>query len=402
MLEAEENLSQTNSSLSYNKNISDYSRFFDEEFDNLLYDAKLNYRLFRKKIKKFINKKLDKTFTNVIYLTAECPMYMPNAERFDSPVNYVYEMRKQFPETNICILLPLIGLNKDSKISKKLTVDFNDNFFDLEKTSIDFDLFAQNKTHECTLYKFNKNEMNVSVYGIFSPAFSYLKNTEEIKSFDKIVVFLKAARTVIKNLYKENFKPDIVHSEFLPFYLGAEFEQKFPSDIKVIQIFDNFVKMEEQKQEAFWSIINIADRKTMKKICKDSAIKNYIARLFNIPAKNINRKIDYYINIICDNYTLFNQNRTDDNENKENFIFEKLNNRIKKLYPNILQKDEKYYYPFMGTISACDYWAVYSQTYYKELYEKTLASNITIKELIKTANKSGFVEPIFNTNVFNS
>ena len=240
------------------------------------------------------------------------------------------------------------------------------------------------------------------MYGIFCPDFSYLKKQEEIKSFDKSVLFLKAARMVIKNLQKENFNPDIVHSEFLPFYMGTEFESKFPTNIKVMQVFDDFAKLEEYKQEAFWSIINLADKKTMKKICKDSAIKNYIARLFNISVKDISRKPDYYINVICDNYMLFNQNREKSDDTKGNIIFKNLDNRIIKMFPNFLKNSEKYYYPFMSTISACNYWTVYSKTYYEELYEKNLASDFTMKELIKTADKSGYIEPIFDTNNINN
>lgn len=396
MLEAENKSLSAEKLSGCNRYSSGYGRLFNDEINNFLYDIKLNYRLIRKKIRKYINKKLDKTFTNIVYLTAECPYYMPKVERLDSPVDYVYEMRKQFPDINICILVPLIGLNEDTKISKKITVDFDDNFLDLERTSINCEFFAQNKIHEFTLYKFCKNDMNITVYGIFSPDFSYVKNAGEIKSFEKSLLFLKAARCAIQNLYKENFKPDIVHSEFLPFFLGAEFEPKFPVNIKVLQIFDNFAKMEEHKQELFWSVINMADKKAMKIIQQDSAIRNYIARLFNLPVNEVCKKTDYYIDVILENYNLFTQNKANGESNKENTIFKNLDTRIKKLFPNTLKKAEKCYYPFLNTISACDYWVVNSYTYYKNLYENALASGAVIKELIKTADKSGFAEPAFD------
>ena len=48
--------------------------------DDFIYPLKLNYRLLKKFLRKYINSKLDKNFTNIIYVTASCPNYVQNSD----------------------------------------------------------------------------------------------------------------------------------------------------------------------------------------------------------------------------------------------------------------------------------------------------------------------------------
>ncbi len=379
-----------------------YSSSISDEMYDFLYDFKLRYRLFKKSIRKFFNNKKDVNFTNIVYLTYDCPLYTPGSERLDSPVDFISEMRKQYPDTNICLLIPIIGLSKDTKISKKMTLEVENIFYNLEKTSINFDFFAQNSVQECSLYRYNTDKSHISVYGIYSPSFSYLTKPEMLKSFDKKVLLLRAARTIIKYLHKEWFKPDIVHSELLPFYMGAEFEKGFPENIRVFQVFDNFANSSSKPQDAFWSILNMADKEGIKKIYRDAGIQNCISRLFNFPIKTVAPRMNSFISLIFDNYKMFNGSSAEDYKSKGRVIFKHLNDRAQKLFPNIIKKEGGQYCQFSNTILNSDFWAVYSETYYKDLYEKKLATKNIIKEINRTASKSGFIQPTISTKIFNN
>ncbi len=386
------------------ENAEDYTNLDEKNFSlpeiegfwNFVRNLKSNCKTFYKNIKKHINFQSDKSFTNIVYLTTECPLYMSNVERMDSPVDFIFKIRNQYPDNNICLLIPIIGLSKDTKISKKFTLEIADRFYELERTSINFNIFSENRNWECSLYRFSQNELNIKIYGIYSPSFSYLKNIEELKTFEKLISFMKAVRSVVKNLGKEGFKPDIVHSETLPFYLGVEFEPKFPANIKVLQVFENFAKMEREKQEAFWSAINLVDKEGMKKICSDIYIQNCFARLFNLPVKEILPKMGNCINLIYENYRMFHNSEVGEYKNHGDIIFRHLNNRIKKLFPAITLHGTDYYYPFLSSLSNCAFWAVYSKTYYSDLYSEGLASPQIMKEIIKTTDKSGYVQPVIS------
>lgn len=378
-----------------------YRPSFSDGMYDLTYDLKLHYRLFKKAIRKYIRRKTDKNFVNIVYFTADCPMYVPNSERLDSPTEFISAIRNQYPDTNICLLIPLIGLSESTKISKKITVDFDNKFYNLERTSVNFDFFAQNSTWECSLYKFSKNESNITIYGIYSPAFSYVKSPEAFKLFEKRVLLLRAARGVIRSLHKDGFKPAIVHSEYLPFFMGAEFETKFPADIRVFQVFDNFAKPEIKPQEAFWSIINIANKEGIKRLCKDVGIQSCFARLFNFPVKMIAPKMQYFISLVLDNYNIFKSTSGDDSEGKGTAIFKQLNDRTKKIFSNIIRKEDGLYYPLNNTILDSDFWAVYSETYYGDLYSKKLASAPIMREISRTSDKSGYIGAAIDIDKYN-
>ena len=123
------------------------------------------------------------------------------------------------------------GKDKDIKV----LVPVN-NLENLEKTNISFDFFLQNKINEARLYKFPRNIENVEVFGLFSTAFSSLEGNDFSK-LQFLAPFIKAVRICAKKL-----KPDIIHADKIPFFLGAEFESKLPYPIRVLQIVDDFYK----------------------------------------------------------------------------------------------------------------------------------------------------------------
>ena len=57
--------------------------------------------------------------------------------------------------------------------------------------------------------------------------------------------------------------------------------------------------------EAFWAIINIADKRAMKKLCNDSLIKKYVASLFNLHNTKRFYQMKECLNFIYKNYYKF-------------------------------------------------------------------------------------------------
>ena len=252
------------------------------ESRDLSHDLKMYFRLFRKKISTLMREKMQKNFTNIIYLTVDCPPYTSKSSREDSPIEYITELRKQYPDNDIRVIIPIINLDDEFRPSKKLSVEIEGKSRVLEKTSISFDFFLQNRIQTAVVYKFPKTKANVQVYGIYSPIYSRVKNVSDMSKLHYLAPFLKAARIVVKNFSKEKFVPDIVHCENIPYYLGGEFESKLPPRVKVLQTIKDFTQIDIAKSEAFWAAINLADKSAMKKICRDSVVKKCVAHLFNL------------------------------------------------------------------------------------------------------------------------
>ena len=66
------------------------------------------FRLFRKKFSSVIREKMQKNFTNIMYLSLDCPPFTPNSQRLDSPLEYISEMRNQYPDNDIRLIIPII------------------------------------------------------------------------------------------------------------------------------------------------------------------------------------------------------------------------------------------------------------------------------------------------------
>lgn len=379
------------------------SEAFDEViFENrdLVYDCKMYFRLFRKKLFSFMREKMQKNFKNIVYLTIDCPPFTPNSTRKDSPLEYIEEMRKQYPDYDIRVLIPIVNLDEDFRPSKKMVLDIEGKQKLVEKTSISFEFFLQNKRHNVILYKFPKNKSNVQVYGLCSPSFSFCKDVSELSKLQYLAPFIKAARIGIKKLKKDDFIPDIVHSENIPFFLGGEFEIKLPYHIKVLQGVKDFTQVKSTKTEAFWAAINLADKKSMQKICKDSTIKKCVATLFNLHNTKRFYQMKDCLRYIYKNYYKFRKYVEQGEAVDENFIFNRLNARITQLFPQMAQGDKLYFNPMIHSIKRADMWAVISKTYYKEIFENPSLTENVFNIIEKTKEKSRYVTYGFDTSKF--
>ena len=132
-----------------------------EDFDSELYETDIKpqleggikkviknpFRFFRKFIGSYVREKMEKRFTNIVFLTAGCSGYTNGDFEFDTSIEYISKMRKQYPEYDIRILIPIINTDIQ-KPAKKISIEVNGNFLNLEKTSIHFDFFAKNNIWE--------------------------------------------------------------------------------------------------------------------------------------------------------------------------------------------------------------------------------------------------------------
>ena len=106
---------------------------FDDK--DLIYNFKIFLRLVRRKLFEKYKNHFKKDFKQILYVTME-----------NAPIDYIYKLREQHPEKEVVVLLPIIG-----------TPD------ELEKTSVSFDFYCQNRNVSVALYRYPKNKENVDV-----------------------------------------------------------------------------------------------------------------------------------------------------------------------------------------------------------------------------------------------
>lgn len=374
----------------FNQDSDDFDDVVFSKNRDLVYDLKVFLRLLRKNFVTVVREKMQKNFTNIMYLTLDCPPFTPNSLREDSPIEFITEIQKQYPDNDIRVLVPIINVDEDFRVSKKISVEIEGKLKFLEKTSISFEFFLQNRVQSAIIYKFPKNKSNIQVYGIYSSSFSGVKNVSELSRLQYLAPFLKSARIAIKKMVKEYFVPDIVHCENIPYYLGGEFELKLPSRVKVLQIIKDFTQIDIAKSEAFWAAINLADKSAMRKICRDEVIKKCVARLFNLHNTRRFYQMKDCLKFIYKNYYKFRKYIDKGEDIDENILFNRLNARIMQMFPQISYGENLYFNPMMFSLKKADFWATISKTYYKEIYENPKLSGKMFKVIEKTKEKSGY------------
>ena len=375
----------------FNQDSEDLNDAILKENKDFILNLKLYYRLFKKNFSSAIREKMQKNFTNIIYLTLDCPFFTHNSSRDDNPLEYITKMRAQYPDNDIRVMIPIININEDFRQNKKVIIEINNKQKVLEKTNIKFEFFLQNKTQEAIVYKFPKDSTNIQVYGIYSSAFSYLTNISELSRLQYLAPFIKAARIAIKKLAHDNFAVDIVHCENIPFYLGSEFENKLPYQIKVLQMVKDFTQIDVAKKEAFWAAINLADKKSMKRLCNDSLIKKYVASLFNLHNTKKFYQMKDCLKFIYKNYYKFRKYVDKGEDIDENIFFNRLNARTLQLFPQISYGEELYFHTMIYSLKKADYWATTSKTYYKEIMENPKLSGKMYKYIERSKEKSTYV-----------
>lgn len=350
----------------------------------ILRDLKAYYRFLKRKVSATFAKKLSQNFTNILYLTLDCPPYTQNSLRLDSPLEYIDLMRKQYPENDIRVLIPII--NESQK--------------PVGRAIFRFSFFAQNRMVQAIIYKFPKNNENIQVYGIYSPSFSLCKNVSEISRFHYLVPFMKAVQIAVKKLRIDNFVPNIIHAENIPFFLGTELGKYSSGNIKILQTIKDFTQIDIAKTEAFWAAVNIADKSAMQKICNDKVIKKLVAALFKLHNAKRFAQMNVCLRFVYKNYYKFRKFIDKGEDIEENVIFNKLNERILQIFPQMRYGEDSYFNPYLQTLKRADFWTVVSETYYKEVFENPQISGNMYLQIIKTKEKSDYISCGINTDKY--
>ena len=317
-------------------------------------DFQIGWRFLRKYVYNLLKKKQKKTFTNILFVTLEEP-----------PYNYISAFRKQYPDKNFKVIIPISSIRKS------------------DKPCFEFEYFYQNRICGAALYKLKPNIHCIDVYGIYLPNFK----EQNILNFQLLVSFVKALRIVVSRL-----KPEIVHVDSIPFYLGEEFEHFNPKGTKIIQTVRDFSVYEENTIEPFWAAINLVDKKGMKKIYNDKIITKCIAMLFNIRNTLHFYQLEECLDLMYQNYDKYRLEFSKSEQINENFILNKLNAQIVKIFPQMKCENENGYNIISHTLTKVDFWTVCSKFYYKTLLSN-LKNNSKMYECInKTKNKSDYTE----------
>ena len=329
---------------------------FKEKYSNSCNSFRLfraELRFLRKHLSAFFRKEPKNDFTTVLFITLSNP-----------PIDYISAFRKQYPDKDIKVLIPL-----ETKEG-------------LGKAYFDFEFHLQNHMNAVSLYKLNTNKENIDVFGLYCKAFSGC----DYSRLQYLAPFVKAARYAAKKL-----KPDIIHSDNIPFFLGAELNEKAYFPIKVLQIIDDFSIYETEKKELFWAAINLADKKRMKKLCKDKTIKKYIAALFNLHNAKRFYQMDECLEFLYRNYFQFRRYIDKCDDVNENIIFNKLKAQTLKLFPQMNCDDDLYYNIMFQSLKRTSFWAVPSKTYYNNLFANPKLSGKLFNRIHKTKNKSTYI-----------
>ena len=321
--------------------------------NSLVYDLKALIRLLRKNLLHIIKPKKKNEFKCVLYVTLNEP-----------PIDYILAFRNQYPD----------------KVIKVITAV--DDIKGLENTGMSFEYYLQNRMNTAKLYKFPKNRNNIEIYGLYSPAFSGCDRTR----LQYLAPFVKALRICAKEL-----KPDIIHSDNIPFFLGAEFESKISYPAGVFQLIRDFGEIEANKTEAFWTAINLADKRGMKKICRDKIIKKCIASLFNLHNTKRFYQMRECLEFIYANYFKFRKYIDKCEDIDENILFNRMNARAVQLFPQLSYEGEMFCNSMYNSLKKSDFWAVISKTYYNEILDSSELSGKIYNRIIKTKNKSSYV-----------
>ena len=323
-----------------------------KDFDGL-YQLKTNFRYTRKVLSRFLKRFRKNENNTILFLT-----------KGELPLDFIAEFRKQYPEKCIKVLIQI------------------DSFEGLEKLNYDVEYFLQNKMNTASLFKLKQNHENVQVYGIYSESFS----GHDREQFQYLASFVRAAREVIKKLY-----PCIVHSFDVPFFLGAEFDKQFPFGIKVIQTITDFSIYDENKQEAFWAAINLVDKTNMKKLCRDKIIQKCIASLFNLHNTKGFSRMRECLEFLYENYFKFRSVINKNEKMEENILFNRMNLRALKLFPQLAYGNDNSYNEIYYTIKRVNFWTVFSKTYYNDIFNKTKNTSPIYSRLKELKDKSDWL-----------
>ena len=327
---------------------------------DLFSELKKQYRLIKKKTHLLL-KKNTKNYTNVLYVTDG-----------NYSKEYILSFQKQYPDKVIFVIVPHIRDIKNS-----------------DKQIAEFDYNIQNKQLKAKLYKYSLTSDNIQVYGIYSEKFSKLENLKNLYKIQYLIHYVTCVRLAVRKLH-----PDIIHSENIPFYLGEEFTQQKETKFKVLQTVHDFYLY--QDIEPFWAIINLINKKELKKICNDNIIKKNITALFGIKKFKNFSKIKVCLEYLYNNFEKYRETFNQYDDTNENVLINRLNERVCQIFPNIFYKNK--FNPIYYSIKKAKNWAINSVSEKIPIWAQKFYHNNYIERGINTKINSKIAHPFDITN----
>lgn len=292
---------------------------------DLWYEFKLQYRFYRKKFRAFFKTRIKKRFINILYITTDIP-----------PKEYIIALQKQYPNKKVSVLVPLIEHEKN------------------EKEYLKFEYFLQNKINNACVYKYDPDEDNIQIFGVYTDGFSDIDEIHKIFDLKYISHYAKCAR-----IFAKKFKPDLIHSENVPFYIGIEFNdlEKYTFSKKVLQTYHDLEMY--NKYEPFWSALNLLNKRGLNRLKNDKIIKKNIAALFGIKTIRNFGKYKDCINYLYKNFEQYRELYNISSNTNENILIKRLNDQVLKIFPQIFN-DDTFYNPMLYSIKRASAWGLNS------------------------------------------
>ena len=320
---------------------------------DLMSDLKINYRYYRKKISKFIKSRFKKEFTTILYISQET-----------IPTEYILSLQKTYPDKIIKVILPTIDIT-----------------YTKAKEIYKFEYTLCNKKYSAQLYRKPIQSDNIEIFEIYTNGFESMKKISEIYNLKYLSHYTKCIRIAAKKL-----KPDIIHSDNVPYFLGMEFNgiTNFIYPIKVVQtVHDSSMNSE---YEPFWAMLNLANKKDLKRLLKDKIIKKNLAALFGVkklkPFMNLMPYADYLYN----NYEKYIETYGREAYTNENILLRRLD--VLKIFSSVFPKNRK----------------LYNIMYYTLKRSNSIITNTKGDESFawpEFANKSNYVKLCYSNNNVN-
>ena len=302
---------------------------------DLTYDIRMGYRYLRKKLSSYLREKTQKGFTTILYATVE-----------EVPVDYITSLQKQYPDKIIKVLLP--SNNKDIKA----------------KEVAKFDYYLCNEKFSAVLYKKQSTADNIEVFEVYTDGFETLINISDIYKLKYLSHYSKCIRLVV-----DKIKPNIIHADNIPYFLGMEFDgiTNLIYKRKVVQTVHDLSRYEEC--EPFWAIINLTNKKGLKKLLKDKVIKKNLTALFGIKKIKPFMNLMPYIEYLYDNYEQYLKIHGREAYTNENILLKRLDDRVLKIFSSVFPKNSTQYNTMFYTLKRSDTIIVNSKNEDLELYK---------------------------------
>ena len=331
----------------------------------------------------------DKNPNQIAVLAAECVPYCVAGGLGDVTRDMTKAYKKKYPCKDIRLFLPFY--NKDGQKVSQLngnnvyyvpgnSKNSASNVYEIEDTGISTKFRYGVITSNARLYKFKTPENGVTTYLVDCPELAVMEKPyagkDFITNYREYCAFSTAAYELLKkmNNSKENFNPKILHTKDW----HTVFANLINTDpeLKSVHELSNANGALLGKVKPIGAMLNIFSEEHIQKLLQDREFKKHLYTLVcdnkdillaGLKTNNLNKDIDNkdfsykILKNLLNNYTLiFDKKKNDETYNK-------LNEAIIKVFPDINWDEHQDFNPTVITINKGDAWFTTSGTHFNEL-----------------------------------